>query len=320
MSLASWYRPRWLRWLKRRIPPSSSVLLDQRRIFIIPSRTGAAFGGAVLLMLLAGINYQNSLAYGLTFFLLAVFVVAILHTYRNLAGLTLQAAGSPAVFVGEQAAFRLRLLSSRRAHQAIALSWPPDPAQVIDVPVQGVVECQLNLPALQRGWLRPQRLRVESQFPLGLLMAWSWVDLNQAALVYPRPLAGAMPLSAGAGDEQEEEGVRARGHGADDFQGLRSFQPGDAQTRLHWKAFSRGQGLLVKDFVSLAGREQWLDLQALQGDMEARLSLLCYWVLQFYQRQQPFGLRLPGCEIAIDSGETHRDTCLQALALFGLKS
>ena len=92
LSLASWYRPRWLRWLKRRIPPSSSVLLDQRRIFIIPSRTGAAFGGAVLLMLLAGINYQNSLAYGLTFFLLAVFVVAILHTYRNLAGLTLQAA------------------------------------------------------------------------------------------------------------------------------------------------------------------------------------------------------------------------------------
>lgn len=318
MSLASWYRPRWQRWLQRRIPPSTSVRLDQRRIFIIPSRTGVAFGGALALMLLAGINYQNSLAYGLTFFLLAVFVVAILHTYRNLADLTLQAGGCAPVFVGEQAGFHIRLLSSERPHQAMALSWPPAPAQVVDVPAQGIVDCELNLPAIQRGWLRPQRLRVESQFPLGLLVAWSWVDLDQAALVYPQPVAGELPLSAGAGQDQAEEGARARGHGADDFQGLRNFQPGDAQTRLHWKAFSRGQGLLVKDFVSLAGREQWLDLQAQSGDLEARLSLLCYWVLKLTEQQQPFGLRLPGQEIALDSGQNHRDACLQALALYGL--
>jgi len=320
LSFSRWRQLRWKRWLQRRIPPSSSVLLDQRRIFIIPSRTGAAFGGALILMLLAGINYQNSLAYGLTFFLMAVFVVAILHTYRNLAGLTLQAAGSAPVFVGEHAAFRIRLLSNQRTHQAIALSWPPAPGQVLDVPAQAVVECQLDLPALQRGWLRPQRLRVESQFPLGLLMAWSWVDLDQAALVYPRPLSGSLPLSAGAGQDQQEEGGQARGQGADDFQGLRSFQPGDTQSRLHWKAFSRGQGLLVKNFVSQSGNEQWLELEALDGDLETRLSLLCHWVLQFSERQQPFGLRLPGCEIAIDSGEAHRDGCLQALALFGLPS
>ena len=320
MSFTSWRQQRWKRWLHRRIPASSSVLLDQRRIFIIPSRTGVAFGGALALMLLAGINYQNSLAYGLTFFLLAVFVVAILHTYRNLAGLTLQAAGSAPVFVGEHAAFRMRLLSSTRGHQAITLSWPPEPAQAQDVPPQGVVECELNLLAVQRGWLRPQRLRVESQFPLGLLMAWSWVDLDQAALVYPQPLSDALPLSAGFGKDQQEEGGRARGEGADDFQGLRSFQPGDSQTRLHWKAFSRGQGLLVKDFVSLSGSEQWLDLQALDGDVEARLSLLCHWVLEFSERQQPYGLRLPGGEVAISSGVSHRDACLQALALYGLET
>jgi uncharacterized protein (DUF58 family) len=279
-----------------------------------------AFVGALALMLLVGINYQNSLAYGLTFFLMAVFVVAILHTYRNLAGLTLQAGGNAAVFVGEHATFRIRLLSSLRAHQAIALSWPSAPAQVLDVPAQGIVECDLSLPADKRGWLRPQRLRVESQFPLGLLMAWSWVDLDQAALVYPRPLPGSLPLTAGSGQDMDEEGGRARGLGADDFQGLRSFQPGDAQTRLHWKAFSRGQGLLVKDFVSLSGSEQWLDLQELEGDVETRLSLLCHWVLEFSRRQQPFGLRLPGRELAIDSGEAHRDDCLQALALYGLAS
>jgi uncharacterized protein (DUF58 family) len=159
---------------------------------------------------------------------------------------------------------------------------------------------------------------VDSAFPLGLLQAWSWVDLDQAALVYPRPLPGALPLSPGAGEDPEDEGARQQGQGTDDYQGLRSFQPGDSRARLHWKAFSRGQGLLVKDFVSLAGREQWLDLQLLEGDLETRLSLLCHWVLQFSAQQQPFGLRLPGQELGIDSGAAHRDACLQALALYGL--
>ncbi|MGH8354638.1 MAG: DUF58 domain-containing protein, partial [Pseudomonas sp.] len=118
-------KPRWNRWLARRIPPAASVRLDQRRIFIIPTRVGLAFGLCLLLMLLAAINYQNSLAYGLAFLLLAVFIVAILHTYRNLAGLTLNAGGGGAVFVGEQARFRVRLESRGRAHQAIAVGWPP---------------------------------------------------------------------------------------------------------------------------------------------------------------------------------------------------
>ncbi|MDX5371048.1 MAG: DUF58 domain-containing protein [Pseudomonadaceae bacterium] len=310
-------KARWRRWIARRIPPAAQVRLNQRRIFIMPDRVGAAFGAALVLMLLAAINYENSLAYGLTFLLASVFVVAILHTYRNFAGLILKAGSSPAVFVGEQARFRVRLESDGRAHQAIALGWPPQPLQSQDVPAAGQRECELDLPALRRGWLRPERLRVESRFPLGLLVAWSWVDLDQAVLVYPRPLEGDLPLAAGAGDEAEDEGRRASGQGADDYQGLRDYQPGDSKRRLHWKAFSRGQGLLVKDFAALSGRDLWLDFQALGGDVEARLSLLCHWVLQLDARRQAYGLRLPGVELAPDCGDAHRQACLRALALYG---
>lgn len=70
MRLRNW--PRWQRWLNRRIPPASSVELNQRRVFILPTRQGGAFGLALLVMLLAAINYQNSLAYGLTFLLLSL--------------------------------------------------------------------------------------------------------------------------------------------------------------------------------------------------------------------------------------------------------
>jgi len=103
------------RWLLRRIPPASSVRLNQRRIFIMPTAVGLAFLVALLLMLLTAINYQNSLAYGLTFQLGSLYLVTILHTWRNLAGLVLQAGGSTAAFVGEQALLRVRLESPGRA-------------------------------------------------------------------------------------------------------------------------------------------------------------------------------------------------------------
>ncbi|MBM7062158.1 DUF58 domain-containing protein [Pseudomonas sp. UL073] len=310
-------RKRWALWQAQRLPPAAQIRLTQRRIFIIPTQVGAAFFLALALMLLVAINYQNSLAYGLTFLLASLFVVAILHTYRNLAGLTLSAAGGQAVFVGEQARFRVRLEGVERAHQAIALGWPPQPLRTQDVPEQGATECELDQLALRRGWLRPGRLRVESRFPLGLLVAWSFADLQQALLVYPRPLEGQLPLAAGSDDDPEDEGARRAGLGVDDFQGLKSYQPGDSKRRLHWKAYSRGQGLLVKDFAALSGRDLWLDFDALDGDPESRLSLLCYWVLQLSERLQPFALRLPGVQLEPAIGDSHREACLRALALYG---
>lgn len=272
---------------------------------------------ALLLMLLTAINYQNSLAYGLTFLLGSLFIVAILHTYRNLSGLTLKAGSAEPVFVGEHARFKLRLESSARAHEAIALGWQADNLQPLDVAPESGSDAQLDLPALTRGWLKPARVRVESRFPLGVLVAWSWVDLDLAVLVYPRPIAGDLPLQAGINDDPEEQGTRVQGSGADDFQGLKAYQPGDSKRRLHWKAYSRGQGLLVKDFAALSGRDACLDYDALGGDCEARLSLLCYWVLQLSERQQPFALYLPGSRIAVNSGEPHVQQCLRALALYG---
>lgn len=309
---------RWSRWLEKRIPPARQVQLNQRRIFILPTREGLLFGVALLLMLLAAINYQNSLAYGLTFLLLSLGLVTILHTYRNLAGLVLAAGEAPPVFAGEQACFRLRLQSAGRAHCGIALGWPPAALQQLDVEADGSGEVELFLPAERRGWLRAPRLRVESRFPLGLLVAWSWVDLDLAALVYPRPLPGELPPAGGVGEDDEEPGVAAQHSGVDDFQGLRSYQSGDSRRRLHWKAWSRGQGLLVKDFTELHSHDLWLDFDSLGGDREARLSLLCHWVVQLAGHGQPFGLHLPGVSRAPAMGAAQRDLCLRDLALFGL--
>lgn len=285
----------------------------------MPTRTGGSFALVLILMLLVAINYQNSLAYGLTFLLMSMAVLGILHTYRNLSGLVLSAGLVRSVFVGEAVQLRLRLEGGGRVHQAIALGWNANQLQTFDIPAEGLQEVALILPAEGRGWLRAPRLRVESVFPLSLLRAWSWLDLEQSALVYPRPVPGAMPLLKGVQPHDEDLGQVNHGPGADDYQGLRPYQSGDNRRRMHWKAWSRGQGLLVKDFTELSGNDLCLDFMALGGDIEERLSRLCYWVLLLSQRQQPFALRLPGFLSAVDNSEAHRETCLRALALFGTR-
>ncbi|TWI53448.1 uncharacterized protein (DUF58 family) [Pseudomonas duriflava] len=302
-------------WIDRRIPAAASLELRQKRIFILPTQQGMAFIAALFLMLLAAINYQNSLAYGLTFLLGSVFLLTILHTYRNLAGLRLTAHGSATAFVDEPVRFQIRL-DGQRPHQAIAIGWQPNDMLYTDVEVGESADIDLFLTPGQRGWLKPGRVRVESRFPLGLMVAWSWLDLDQRALIYPKPLAGDLPLSVGS-EADKHEGARSQGAGVDDFLGLKPYQAGDSRRRLDWKAYSRGQGLLVRNFATLTGSDLWLDFTLLDGDVEMRLSRLCHWVLACSANQQSFGLRLPNITLPPAAGEAHREAALRALALYG---
>ncbi|MFB3115961.1 MAG: DUF58 domain-containing protein, partial [Gammaproteobacteria bacterium] len=81
----------------------------KQRIYIMPTRHGLLFGLMLFAMLIGAINYNNSMAYILTFLLGSLSLVTILHTYRNLAGLVINEAPPLPVFSGELAKFPLIL-------------------------------------------------------------------------------------------------------------------------------------------------------------------------------------------------------------------
>ena len=116
---------RFQRWVNRRIPAAREVTLDQRRIFIFPSRTGLFFLFCLAVMLLAAINYQNNMSFALVFLLANVFLVSVLHTYANLSGLTIRGVSAQPVFPGQASEFRLRL--SRKPKRHCLLYTSPSP-------------------------------------------------------------------------------------------------------------------------------------------------------------------------------------------------
>jgi uncharacterized protein (DUF58 family) len=308
---------RMRQWSLSRFPRSRSVTLTQNRIYILPTGSGFGFLVLLLLLLLMAINYENNLTYAFTFLLASLFVISILHTYGNLAGLKLNVQSGQNCFKGEYAGFTLQLHAAPgRDHEQLSLKWETGPELTLDLTDQRMTQVELSCPAPARGWLDPGPLRLQTRFPLGLFRAWTWIDTGLTALVYPYPQPCRLP-GGGAGDSDDREGL-AYIQGTDEYQGLSRYQPGVSPGQIAWKNYARGQGLYVKDYASLISSELWLDWENWPGGgVEARLSGICYWVLEFSTRQQPFGLRLPGFTLPPGTGETHKLRALQALALFG---
>ena len=102
------WQARWQRWLDRRIPAANSITLTQRSIFIVPSKVGGAVVLLLILLIVTAINYQNSLIYGLTFWVFSVAMSALLFTYRNLSGLTIKTSQGVNGFSGQYVEIQLR--------------------------------------------------------------------------------------------------------------------------------------------------------------------------------------------------------------------
>jgi uncharacterized protein (DUF58 family) len=302
-------------WIFRaNVPELPPVTLVQRRIFILPTRQGYVFGVTLLILLLASINYALSLGFILTFLLASMGGVAMLHTWRNLAYLKLRPGRCDPVFAGEAAHFHVSVETPAKTRFSIAIRRRADEPVYADVAASEMASIALGVTATRRGVVPCGRLEIFTRYPVGFFHAWSYVDFGQSVLVYPRPdpFAGAPPTLSRA---ISEEGIPVPGD--EEFNMLRAYRAGDTPKQIAWKALAREQGLLTKEFSATASSDLWIDWeQAHAADIEARLSILCHWVVQAEAYGQSYGLRIPGREIEQGRGEAHRTRCLEALALF----
>ncbi len=292
-------------------------MLVHRRVYIVPTRLGWLFALTLLILILGSINYALSLGFALAFLLGGMALAGMVHTARNLARMAVSVGRAEPVFVGEAAQFRL-YLDGRGAldRPAILTRHLKSGAQlVVDVPGGGIAEVVLGVPAARRGWQPLGRVMLETRFPLGLFRAWSYVEPDARCLVYPRPERSPLPAPAA---ESAAGGMRSPVPGNDDYAGLRTYQLSDSPRHVAWKAVARSDDMLTKQFSGEAAAELWLDWRRVPPSLgvEARLSRLAGWVLAADRTGQPYGLRVPGTEIAPGRGDRHRAACLQALALF----
>lgn len=319
--LSMHWRQRWRHWISRRIPASRSIVLTHKNLFIFPSRAGFGFIFLLLLLLLVAINFENSAVYAMVFLLSGVFVVSILHTFFNLAGLKIDGQDGEPTFSGREAVFHFRLASGDRARYGVQLNWQNLSSERVDLALSDDSRVALRYRTGPRGYCKPGRVKVESCYPLGLIRCWTWIDFDQQSIVFPSPdkNAGA-PEFTGIPyeDTAENRSNRTSLEGSEDFYGLRNYLAGDSIRNIAWKNYAKFDQLNTRQFIDHEDQRLWLDWQHTSGSTEKRLQQLCHWALQAEAGHVEYGLSLPSQKLAPARGAAHLTALLTSLALYNL--
>jgi len=299
------------------------MIVNRRRIYIIPTRFGIALALLLVAMLIAGLNYNSNLGLAFGFLMVSLALVAMHHCHRNLLNLSVDAIVEVDAFAGDYANFEI-LLRNEAGIDRCDLEIRMDLAEgrgaggvftaLVSVAARGYQHGTVSVPVARRGVTRLERFELRTRYPFGWFRAWTYVHSPLTAFVAPRPGGErALPSASAAVGTAAQSEVR----GDEDFAGLRAYEAGVPLKHMAWKVLARGGEPAVRSYTGLAAEPEWLDWAALHSlGAEARLSQLCRWVLSSEAAQRTYGLRIPGTEITPSRGPAHRSACLRALARY----
>ena len=316
----SW-KPRFLtakffnQWLRVAKSSNNIATLNPRQIYILPTRWGVLFAIMLILLLVGSINYSISLGYYVTFLLASLGHTAMLHTWRNLVHLQISILPTEPVFAGNIAQVKVQIADTKtRARTAIAAQFENNALAINDIASNASALFLVPLQTQQRGWQALPRIKLHTEFPLSLFHAWAYVNNSQQVLIYAKPSKNnSLPPML---NNAQASGKTHSARGDEDFDGHKTYQIGDAPSRVDWKASSRGIGMFSKQYSGNGASTIWLDWETTKGlDFEARISQLTKWVIDAHAAQQHFGLKLPNLTLAPIHSQAHYHEALQALAL-----
>jgi len=296
-------------------PFDGEVTLTRDRVYIVPTKAGLIFALLLVTLLIGSINYEKNLGFILTFLLAGIGNILLLSTWRNIAGLTLKGSDATAVFAGEAASFGVQLVNHQLYDRySIAISQQGSEQDIVDCAANSNQLIKFKVQAQKRGRLNTGRFRLYTEFPSGLFIAWTWIDLSMSCIVYPAPdQAIKLPVF----DHSESGDSDTSGQGMENFSHLRKYHQGDNISRISWKATAKTDELFSKQFIGAKPVTHWINWNDMPAhDTEQRLSMMSALIRHADKNQQSYGIRLPQQEIPPATGSKHFHRCLTVLALF----
>lgn len=328
---------RFERWLSRRVPSSFEHKLSSRNIFIMPTRFGFAYLFFDVLLFLLGTNYQNNTILLLSYLLASLFITVMLHSFYNFSQLTFSSSAKQFTFAEQHAHFPISI-KANKTHFDLNFYFVTQSSlgQKVKIEQCDIGENQAVLPylAVKRGIYDLGRVKVFSEYSLGLFITWAMLDFSHQLVVFPqsKKLSSNQNYLSGLDEsKQNQNNNLLASDGIDDFAELKNYIVGESQARIAWKQLARGQGKLSKHYQDQQGCLLWLKLSDMPSlDMETKLSYLCFLILEYGKSKIDFGLLLDvdlsgmtnnlnmpqAMKIMPSSGFQHKQSCLIALAEF----
>lgn len=308
-----------LRLVDKRQPAAcQEITINRHQLYILPTRSGMTYLIVLLLTLAGSINYENSLGFMLSFLLGAMGFLSMIYTHQNINQLNIKAGRAEPVFAEQIMSFPIYLSSNNnKTYPNIKLLSNSGITTTAHIINGSETQCKLQIKASHRGYVSIGRIKLFSEFPMGLFHAWSWLKLDSQCLVYPAPDTHRHALQF---EKNQGQGFNnSHQQGVDDFAGIRQYHDGDLPNHMAWKAIAKTGHLQTKLFTNDCAKKIWINwLHTNEAfNIEQRLSILCRMVLDAHDNNIVYGLQIPETIISPSSGLQHKQRCLKALALFG---
>lgn len=183
-------------------PEALPIVLDRRRIYVLPTRFGLFLAALLMAMLLGALNYNNNPALLLALLLATAGIASSIVAHLQLSALRIEAVSAEPVVAGEPLRMRVSLARrDTRARRGLRLDHL-EHSGFCSLTDYDNADVDLLVPTVRRGWQDIERIRLSSTQPLGLVRAWSWVWPETPLLAYPArkrtaprcPMAPARPI------------------------------------------------------------------------------------------------------------------------------
>lgn len=292
----------------------------QGKPYILPTIYGIAFLFLIVDIFALG-YYRDNAPYHTVGLTLIVFgLVAMIHTNANIQNISIIVESCEPSAAGDPSEMHLILKTEggAPAHNLrleLEKTFQSQGVMIRELAQETQASLALSIP--RRGVYPLRRVKLLSRGVYGLFQAWCWQSTDRVLVVYPKP-RGSYPLPSGSDNlaRKTEGEISELTRGGDDFQGHKPYNPGDSLQQVDWKAYARGQDMLLKDYSGEGSEALDLHWDDTRGPTEERLEQLSAWITAMNRAQRPYSLHLPHFTLPRGSGTKHDEAAYYALAAF----
>lgn len=311
-----WFLDKRDTWIRNKIPSNNTTQLNINNTFILPSKFGVSCIGIAICLFVLGTNFQNNIILLLCYFILAMLLLSIFHSYFFFTQHKITFSEIPPDYENRRFFLPVYIQSSRRYSGGNIVFSVAENSQTVAVG-KDETHAKLKLPDMKRGLYVCPSVSLFATYGFGLFKCYSQLSPKLSVLVYPRMQKSSLTLAQSNSNDSKAMGTQAQLLRTDDLQGIREYRDTDSLRHVSWKHAAKGQGLLTKSFVDNKGMNGWLRLDDFrQLGIEEALRCLCYQVQQLDKEQVTFGLDLGSQKVFPQLGDLHVKNCLMQLALF----
>lgn len=317
--LARFFKARFNRFLQKRIPANNKQTLNNKKIFILPSKFGVCYLFFILLLFLLGTNYQNNLIMLVCYLFISFFITSMLHSFYNLSGLQLNAVTTATGYANQIILLKIKLNSDKDRFD-LNFCFEKKSTNNFSFITKGETEVALRYWISHRGVHNPGRIKIFSHYGFGLFTTWSQLDLASNIIAYPEPLSFQYTGYNSVlieNSESDINSVNSQPIKGDDFEQLIPYQQGQPYSQVAWKQLAKGQGWYSKQHQQNAQPDIFLTLANMPANnLENKISQLCFLILEYHQIGSDYCVVIDELTFGPSSGEQFLHKCLMALVQY----